>query len=220
MAASLGGSQVLHGQTGGDRGSEARHRVHIPILRNTLPHAVSIADSLRRFWWYGGCRSPLVCFFLRKEKILRKRDFVSGNPLPQQPRIQLAPAAAGLRGDLTDPESSWGSGCGAAWCFSGGYPGLAAPGRVGRRPVLSQGRSVGPGSLFHLVVQIDAPSYLYSLPALISQTASRQGCSCSCSCPETCPSFGDQTACVGAPQGPPKLCSMCCPPGVVCDPSG
>lgn len=53
----------------------------------------------------------LYIFFLTKEKKRkRNRDFVSGNPLPQQLRIQLAPAAAGLGGDLADPESSGGSG--------------------------------------------------------------------------------------------------------------
>lgn len=110
-----------------------------PSLWTPCPHAVPITEPLsywkRRFQWHNGCRGPLVYFFLTKEKKkVRNRDFVSGNPLPQQPCIQPAPAAAGLGGNLADPESRGGAGHGATWLFTSGYQGQAVPGRVGRRP--------------------------------------------------------------------------------------
>lgn len=99
-------------------------------------------------------------FFPNQEKKrIRNRDFVSGNPLPQQPRIQLAPAAAGLGGtSLTQ------KGAGASWPLTHECRGLA--GVWG---------AVGP--LFWLDVHGDAPGSFTSLPDFISQPASWQGCS-------------------------------------------
>lgn len=80
-----------------------------------------------------GCCTFYFIFFPGKKK---NWDFVSGNPLPQQPCIQPAPAAAGL-GHLPDPESSggsprrglcrcpgapWVSGCGAGWLRGSASP--------------------------------------------------------------------------------------------------
>lgn len=85
-----------------------------PILMDTLPPccahhrpALLLGVEVSGEWQIQGRASCI--FFLNQGKKKRNRDFVSGNPLLQQPCIQPAPVAAGLGGDLADPESGGGS---------------------------------------------------------------------------------------------------------------
>lgn len=169
LTASQGGAGRPLWPNWGRWGRWGRRRVHISILTDPLSPCcancgptlllgteVSVAQGIEQGLLY------IFFFFLSQgEKKVRNKDFVSGNPLPQQPRIQLAPAAAGLGGDLTDPERRGGTGM---WGCSASPGGLAGADRVCREPALSQGGW-----------QIAWP--LFCLPASMSQPTSRQGCS-------------------------------------------
>jgi len=181
---------------------EKGHRVHVPILTDTLPPRcaqcqpplllgaeVSGARRMQR----ASCRF----FFLKKKKKKRNRDFISGNPLPQQRRIQPAPAAAGLGGDGTDPESGGGSEPRGRW--------VSGSGMVGRGGALSRGGCGRPAPRCGWRCGAMLPALL---PAWISWTASWRGCSGSLPPlpPGDLAQFWGSGCPRGTPQRPPKLC--------------